>query len=249
MDDITDGAKSLSIAPIKKEEEGNSEENTEPIPEGNPNAPIIVSGKAYTVAGEYDAIKDIIDNYGSEIIGGFHETIDVDGEMAAESTTGICYIRTPETQLKKDQMLQKFREENILVWREKVVKQSTNGYELDLAIEEHLQFVLDNIGRIKFFRSPEIENNSEESNNSAKISYVLSKGCYCMPNGNPVGTPNKCKMGVKIDSVNTNKKNNKQISKKDLEIIITNHLERTEENVNPRLKPKQESKEIKTEKK
>jgi hypothetical protein len=46
-----------------------------------------------------------------------------------------------------------------------------------------------------------------------------------MPNGNPVGTPNKCKMGVKIDTVNTNKKNNRQISRDDLEIIIRNHHE------------------------
>ncbi|EFX78860.1 hypothetical protein DAPPUDRAFT_305110 [Daphnia pulex] len=241
MDDITDGAKSLSIAPIKKEEEGNSEENTEPIPEVNPNAPIIVSGKAYTVAGKRSDIEEIIGNYGSEIIGGFHKTID--------GGRGICYIRMPKAESEQKTMLEKFNRKNILVWREKEVKQSTNGYELDLAIEEHLQFVIDNIDRIKFFRSPEIENNSEESNNSAKISYVLPKGCYCMPNGNPVGTPNKCKMGVKIDTVNTNKKNNKQIYKKDLEIIITNHLERTEENINPRLKPKQESKEIKTEKK
>ncbi len=210
---------------IKKEEEGKLEVNPEPNPNPgvNPNEPIIVSGKAYTVAGKRRDIEEIIGNYGSEIIGGFHKTIDVEAEVD-EKMTGICYIRTPEAKFEKE-MLKKFHEAKILVWPKKEVKQSKNGYELDLRNQAHLQFVIDNKNRIKFFRSPEFENNSEESNNSAKISYILSKGCYCMPNGNPVGTPNKCKMGVKIDTVNTNKKNNRQISRDDLEIIIRNHHE------------------------
>jgi hypothetical protein len=208
--------------PIKKEKEEKQEGNTKPNQNPGVN-PSSGKRKAYTVAGEYKAIKDIVEYYGSEIIGGFHKTIDVEAEVDGKMT-GICYIRTPEAKFEKE-MLEKFREKNILVWPKKEVKLSTNGYELDLTKEEDLQFVIDNKDRIKFLSSPEIENNSEESIYPATISYVLPKGCYCMPDGNRVGTPNKCKMGVKIDTVNTNKKNNRQISRDDLEIIITNHHE------------------------
>jgi hypothetical protein len=205
---------------IKKEEEENSEENTEPISEVNPNK--LVGGKAYTVAGKYDAIKDIVGNYG--IIGEFHKTID--------GGWGICYIRMPKAESEQKTMLDKFNNKNILVWREKVVKQSTNGYELDLAIKEHLQFAKDNKDTIQFLEN---ENNNEESNNSTKISYILPRGCYCKlkPDGSiptkPVGTPNMCAMGVKIDTVNTTIKNNKQISRVDLEEILNHHEERQPE--------------------
>lgn len=206
---------------IKKEEEENSEENTELIPKVYPNK--LKGGKAYTVAGNYDAIKDIVDNYG--IIGEIHKTIDGIG--------GICYIRMPKAAEAEEKMLKAFRDATIYVWPKKVVKQSTNGYELDLAIEEHLQFAKDNKDTIQFLEN---ENNNEESNNSTKISYILPKGCYCklkpddgsMPT-KPVGTPNMCAMGVKIDTVNTNIKNNKQISKEDLEIILNRHEERQPE--------------------
>ncbi len=201
----------------------------------------IVGGNAYTVAGERSTIEEIIRNYGSEIIGGFHETIDEDGEM------GICYIRTPEAKFKKDRMLKKFREENILVWREKEVNQSTNGYELDLTNEEDLQFAIANKDIIRFSGSKEIEKNIKKLIYPAKISYTVPKKCcYCKrktDGSKRVGTPNMCAMGVKIDTVKySNIQNNKQISNEDLEKILNYHHEKT-------VLPKQKSKGIKTEKK
>ncbi|XP_046634243.1 uncharacterized protein LOC124313376 [Daphnia pulicaria] len=227
MDDMSGIAQSLPPSAdqqilqqmtIKKEEEENSEENTEPISEVNPNK--LVGGKAYTVAGKYDAIKDIVGNYG--IIGEFHKTID--------GGWGICYIRMPKAESEQKTMLDKFNNKNILVWREKVVKQSTNGYELDLAIEEHLQFARANKDTIKFLENG---NNNEESNNSTKIAYILPKGCYCKlkplkPDDDdskptkPVGTPNKCNMGVKIDSYPKNTYNS-QISMERLTTILGHH--------------------------
>ncbi len=142
---------------------------------------------------------------------------------------GICYIRTPEAKFKKDRMLGEFRKVNILVWREKEVDQSTNGYELDLAIEEHLQFAKDNKDIIRFSGSPEIENNIKNSIYPAKISYTVPKGCRLKPDGSkPVGLPNKYKMGVKIDTIqDPKKKNNKEISTYILNKILDHHHEKT----------------------
>jgi hypothetical protein len=202
----------LCLADQKKQIKNEKEENSEV----NPNGHIIFSGKTYTVAGEYEAIKDIVGNYGSEIIGGFHETIDGGG--------GICYIRMPIAESEQETMLGKFREKKILVWRDKEVNQSTNGYELDLSNEEHLKFAIDNKGIIIFSVSPEIEKNIKKSIYPAKISYTVPNKCYCKlkPIGSkPVGTPNMCAMGVKIDTVkDSKKKNNKRIIMEDLEKIL-----------------------------